>query len=243
MGIYQPRLASLCAAISQNDKPAVNAILERMGRTRSARIACELMPLTREYLPWLRHRTALELALHCGDPGIVLSIYHLSGLSVNRKLGQLGMTPLHVAAGRGARELVRGLIDMKASVNARDAHGTTPLAVACATQDAAMVLLLLRAGADPAKKNDFGEDASDIAAKFKCNDAIMSIVTSVPREVHVGLALRRDAAPFLTDIGIRTIWSYFSITKPPDDLPLFQRRRQVRHIGAPAPQPISSYRE
>ena len=56
-----------------------------------------------------------------------------------------GLTPLHLVAAAGARDLMRTLIDHGADVNAADTHGQTPLHMA---RDAAALEVLLDAGAD-----------------------------------------------------------------------------------------------
>src|SRR5690606_5518804 len=65
---------------------------------------------------------------------------------------QSGLTPLHVAAAAGHRDVVDVLIAGDADVNARDAEGRTALAqtaLAGSTGDAAVAGGLLDAGADP----------------------------------------------------------------------------------------------
>jgi ankyrin repeat protein len=86
----------------------------------------------------------------------------------NGPLGLNGLTALMMAVPYASPELVRALLDAKASVSARDVRGMTPLmlAVAAENQDPDVVKLLLAAGSDPATKDIYGETAADWAKKY-----------------------------------------------------------------------------
>ncbi|MES2522110.1 MAG: ankyrin repeat domain-containing protein [Gemmatimonadota bacterium] len=73
-------------------------------------------------------------------------------------------TPLHAAlAGRVNDALVRLLVERGAEVNARGAHGYTPLHLAASRGAEALVMLLLVHGADAHAMTDDGKTPADIA--------------------------------------------------------------------------------
>ncbi|HYW30540.1 MAG TPA: ankyrin repeat domain-containing protein [Gemmatimonas sp.] len=73
-------------------------------------------------------------------------------------------TPLHASlAGRVNDRLVKLLVGRGADVNARGAHGLTPLHLAASRGAEALVMLLLVHGADVNAATDDGRTASDIA--------------------------------------------------------------------------------
>ena len=86
----------------------------------------------------------------------------------NGPLALNGLTALMMAVPYGSPELVRVLLDAKASVRVRDVRGMTPLmlAVASENQDPEVVKLLLAAGSEPAAKDVYGESAGDWARKY-----------------------------------------------------------------------------
>ena len=92
-------------------------------------------------------------------------------LSQSVKNGPIALakvTPLMQAAPYGSPELIKALLDGGADVNAHDCREMTPLmfAVGSENQNAAVVRLLLRAGASVNSKSNVGETALDWAAKF-----------------------------------------------------------------------------
>ncbi|KAF0287606.1 Tankyrase-1 [Amphibalanus amphitrite] len=64
-------------------------------------------------------------------------------------------SPLHIAAGYGRREVVEHLLQLGASVHARDDGGLIPLHNAGSFGHAEVVALLLRAGADPNARDNW----------------------------------------------------------------------------------------
>lgn len=70
-------------------------------------------------------------------------------------------TPLHLAAGNSAPELVSTLIRLGADVHAKDGNGCTPLLLA---KDLPTCTILLDAGADPCASDDEGRTALLFAA-------------------------------------------------------------------------------
>ena len=81
------------------------------------------------------------------------------GADVNRK----GWTPLHYAATRGHREMMRLLLDNDAYIDSESDNGTTPLMVAAYAGTPLAVKLLLEAGADPTLVNQGNASALDLA--------------------------------------------------------------------------------
>ena len=113
------------------------------------------------------------------------------GAKVNAAAGEDKVSPLMVAAtwlavGEAAKEIelrqglrstdiATALIDRGADVNAANAQGITPLMIAAARGNMAMLGLLLEAGADPELKSHAGKKAIDIAADSLNPDAVKSI--------------------------------------------------------------------
>lgn len=108
------------------------------------------------------------------------------GADVNLASGAEGITPLmaaatqitaqtrqtHVTQGPAPIALADELIKKGASLNAVSKHGVTALMIAAGHNNAPMIGLLLRAGADASLKSGEGKTALDIAQKALHDDAI-----------------------------------------------------------------------
>jgi ankyrin repeat protein len=81
------------------------------------------------------------------------------GADVNKP----GWTPLHYAASKGHREMMRLLLDNNAYIDSESANGTTPLMMAAFSKSPLAVKLLLEEGADPTLANSANSTALDIA--------------------------------------------------------------------------------
>jgi ankyrin repeat protein len=81
------------------------------------------------------------------------------GADVNRP----GWTPLHYAATRGHRDMMRLLLDNDAYIDSESANGTTPLMMAAYSAPPLAVKLLLEEGADPTLVNSGHASALDLA--------------------------------------------------------------------------------
>lgn len=81
------------------------------------------------------------------------------GADVNRP----GWTPLHYAASKGHREMMRLLLDNEAYIDSESANGTTPLMMAAFSTSPLAVKLLLEEGADPTLANSANATALDFA--------------------------------------------------------------------------------
>ena len=104
--------------------------------------------------------TALMLAVinHYTD---VVKVLIERGADVNRE----GWTPLHYAATRGHRDMMRLLLDHDAYIDAEAPNGNTPLMMAARYAQPLAVKLLLEEGADPTLVNQSQESALDMALK------------------------------------------------------------------------------
>lgn len=88
-----------------------------------------------------------------------------------------GNTALHTAAFAGHHKIVALLVWAHSSVNAQDAQGNGPLAVAVARGNLGCVQRLLKAGANPEAPNKAGETALHIAGRVGATEAVNLIMT------------------------------------------------------------------
>jgi len=122
--------------------------------------------------------TALMLALtNCSLPAVSALVEH--GADVNAantfagkvRFGDIDLkhlTPAHIAAPYCNADVMKLLVDAGAKVNVDDSRGMTPLMLAVSSehQDAALVRLLLKSGADPNARSKTGETVLDWARKY-----------------------------------------------------------------------------
>lgn len=98
------------------------------------------------------------------------------GADVNKT----GWTPLHYAATRGHRDVIRLLLDNYAYIDAASPNGSTPLMMAAQYGSDDAVKLLLDEGADPLLKNQKSLTAIDFAQKAN-RPATVEMVSSAVR--------------------------------------------------------------
>lgn len=84
------------------------------------------------------------------------------GANVNARDSR-GVTPLQLASNLGFIEGIELLVDSKARVDDPNDSGETPLIFAVHRRDTAMARVLLKAGADPDRKDNSGRSARDYA--------------------------------------------------------------------------------
>lgn len=112
-----------------------------------------------------------------------------AGAPVNQPIAEAGLTALmllstqgeafnrdaRVAGGPSVVEIAELLIEKGAEVNARTQHGVTALMTAAGHDNAAMIGLLIKAGADPALVNQAGHTALEIARLSRNERAAKSL--------------------------------------------------------------------
>lgn len=103
-------------------------------------------------------------AIRSGDPNAVCKVI-AQGAAVNILLDPTGITPLHVAVGRGLKNVVSVLIANGAVVNARGPGGYTPLHVCAVAGHETLVDLLVSKGALLDAQDDTGSTPLHAAAQ------------------------------------------------------------------------------
>ena len=89
---------------------------------------------------------------------------------------ELGWTPLHYAAFRGHRDVVRLLLDAGANPSKADAVGWTPLRSAAFRGHKDVVQLFLERGADPNKADKYGHAPLHLAAGVGHKDMVQLLL-------------------------------------------------------------------
>lgn len=109
-------------------------------------------------------RTALAVASHCGNDGIVsLLLHHRAQADVK---DATGMAPLHLAASRGHYRVIQDLLDDHADVDTRGPERKTPLRFACDNGHFDCCELLLRYRAKVNARDENMVTALHAAAKI-----------------------------------------------------------------------------
>jgi len=131
----------------------------------------------------------MQAAQNCNPDAVNLLLAHHANINAANTGGgsvkagplQLGhLTTLDFAATYCPADLVRALLDAGADPRIADVRGITPLmhAVSSETQDAAVVRLLIHAGADVTAKSKSGETALDWARKFNNKDVLSQLAAA-----------------------------------------------------------------
>lgn len=183
------------AAVERDDAAAVRSLLQRgfdpnthdpkgqLGlflalRSESMKVADVLAahPSTRLDLPNQTAETPLMMAALRGQLDWCKRL-----IQRGARLQQDGWTPLHYAAAGPNGALVGWLIGQRAAVEARSPNGTTPLMMAAGYGSEAGADELLRAGANPALRNQQGMKAADFARSVGRDSLAAKLDRATPR--------------------------------------------------------------
>jgi len=127
----------------------------------AAALALARLPSTRVDIRNPAGETPLMLAALKGEMD-VLRVLLARGAAVNGP----GWTPLHYAASGNSLTTVQELLARGAEVDARaPKHQRTPLMMAAMHAGEDVIDALLKAGADPGARDQYGETAADLAAR------------------------------------------------------------------------------
>ena len=126
--------------------------------------------------------TPLHVAARAGRGAVALRLLE-AGADPNARTTNSGVTALHLAAGAtGGRPAVAALLDHGADPNAREASaGQTPLFFAAAANRAAVVDLLLAAGADPGVATAAVEVLPALARDREANRRFRELIGAPPQ--------------------------------------------------------------
>lgn len=97
-----------------------------------------------------------------------------------------GTRAIHAAAYASRVDILRALLQAGAQPNPKDSNGYTPLITAASAKEscAAMVEILLEAGALPSLANNLGRVALHFATLFGAEDAIKVLVAAAPSTLN-----------------------------------------------------------
>jgi ankyrin repeat protein len=169
--------SGLEAAASVNDSESVRLLLSK-GADANAKDAANLTPLLQAAWNGDRNAEVVKLLLEHGADVNAVSAEVLD-TAKNGPLALGFLTPLLAAVPQGSYETVELLVNAGANVNARDARGMTPLALAITSDrpEPRIVRLLLAKGADPDIKCKTGETALDWANKYHNPEVLSALDT------------------------------------------------------------------
>ena len=121
----------------------------------------------------------LSRAAARGDAAKVKTLLRSGMLDVNSRNGYFfnkDATPLHKAANKGHRIVVKLLINRGADPNARDPYGETPLQTAAFYGHKDAVKLLLNGGADPNGSDENGETPLHAAERYSRKEVVQLLL-------------------------------------------------------------------
>lgn len=132
-------------------------------------------------------RTPLHYAVNMRDAASIIPILVQAGADVNARAEDAGRnTPLLFAVEKYLADTERDeainasvihvLVRLGADLDASDAHGATPLAIAAKQNEPKLIRLLIDLGADPAKRLGNGRTPLDYAREANAHDAVRMLV-------------------------------------------------------------------
>ncbi len=141
-----------------NEKGVAGLLVAIQSDSPKSALVLAKHPQTRVDIKNKLDETALMLAAHNNQLELAKVLIQ-RGADVNKP----GWTPLHYAATRGHRDMIRLLLENDAYIDSESANGTTPLMMAAYYAPPLAVKLLLEEGADPTLVNHGGASALDLA--------------------------------------------------------------------------------
>ena len=141
-----------------NEKGVAGLLVAIQSDSPKSALVLAKHPQTRVDIKNKQDETALMLAAHKNQLELAKVLIQ-RGADVNKP----GWTPLHYAATRGHRDMIRLLLQNDAYIDSESANGTTPLMMAAYYAPPLAVKLLLEEGADPTLVNHGGASALDLA--------------------------------------------------------------------------------
>jgi ankyrin repeat protein len=147
-------------SVDPNGQPGLIRALQ--AESYLAALALARLPSTRVDIRNPAGETPLMLAALKGEMD-VLRVLLARGAAVNGP----GWTPLHYAASGDSLPAVQELLAHGAEIDARAPnHQRTPLMMAAMHAGEDVINALLKAGADPGARDQYGETAADLAARI-----------------------------------------------------------------------------
>ena len=160
-------------AVLRNHVPSIELLAAR-GADLEAMAPGRLSPLALAISEGMRW--AAQALIDSGAPvDQVFADDELTPLMVLATQGETFDRETRVAGGPSVLELAELLIAKGADVNAVTRHGVTPLMTAAGHDNAAMIGVLIKAGADPARVSKAGRTALDIAKLGRNDHAAKSL--------------------------------------------------------------------
>ena len=172
--------------------------------------------------------TALHVAVRGGHLAAARSLIDAGADVDERSLGydfddelspEHGETPLHIAAELGLETLAKSLLDAGADVDPLGGsyHRETPLGIATREDDLGLVVLLLKHGADPYRRNDSTWPYQ--VAENRKNDAILAAMDRALLERGIEPPTRRRSRDGGPEDGTWRVPLLWQRRERPDDQP------------------------
>ena len=118
--------------------------------------------------------TALALAVFENKANAAVAMLD-NNADPNLKMGNAQYNALMLAVKKGSLQMAQTLLQYKASPNAQNAGGITPLMIAAHSNQDMMVSLLLKSGADSKTKNNEGKTATILAMESGADKALKQL--------------------------------------------------------------------